>query len=76
MTRKTTEAYRAVFKKIREVAEFPELQILLSDFELGMRVGFVDNYENVRLVGCNVHYDRVCNQFPLTNPSVRERVSI
>lgn len=58
MTRKTEEAYRAVFKFIEECLFEMAPGEFMTDFEDGMRLAIKNHWPNVRIRGCWFHLKR------------------
>lgn len=69
MTRKTAEAYRAVFKCIEERLFELKPAEFMTDYEEGMRSAIKKHWPNVVIRGCLFHFDRAiqrkCNSFGL-----------
>lgn len=63
MTRKTAEAYRAVFKYIEEelAFEFAPSEFM-TDYEDGLRLAIRQQWPNVRIRGCWFHLKRAVNK--------------
>lgn len=59
MSSMSEKAYTAVFRAVKDICPFDELRTAMMDFEQGMRSGVGNNFENAKIVGCNVHLDRV-----------------
>ncbi|KAJ8665785.1 hypothetical protein QAD02_007447 [Eretmocerus hayati] len=59
MSSKTTAAYKCAFKHLKSICPFSELELFIGDFEPALRNGFAMIFPNVRIVGCNEHFDRV-----------------
>lgn len=62
MSKRTTAAYEAIFKHLLELCSFPKLKFIMSDFEGPMRTG-IKNVFGLDADGCNVHYDRVNDNY-------------
>lgn len=58
MTRKTADAYRAVFKFVEERLFKMEPGEFMTDFEDGMRLAIRQHWPNVRIRGCWFHLKR------------------
>ena len=55
MSRKTTVAYLATFRKMTEVCSFQSLKVIMTDFEAPLRNAVSETFP----AGCNFHYDKV-----------------
>lgn len=59
MTRKTAAAYEAVLTAFRNLIPMNQIDTILGDFELGLRLGARASFPNAHIAGCSVHYERV-----------------
>lgn len=60
MSRKTPEAYSAVYKVLTDnIERTDDIKVFLADFELALRKSASKAFPFARVAGCNTHYDRV-----------------
>lgn len=62
MTRKTSQAYLAVFKLIENKLLKLEPAEFMTDFEDGMRLAIRNNWPNTTIRGCWFHFKRAINR--------------
>ena len=65
MSSKTQTAYHAVLSHFTELIDASKVNVVLSDYETAIRNVVEELFPTARIVGCNVHYDRVSNEFLL-----------
>lgn len=56
----TEEAYVAVLRDFKNCAQLLTLNLVLTDFEMALRLACATVFPDCRLAGCGTHYDRVC----------------
>lgn len=59
MGRKTQVAYNAVIEFLQTIISTESVEVIMTDFEIGLRNALGARVVNARIAGCHVHYERV-----------------
>lgn len=71
MTKRTTKAYREVFKYIENNIFQLKPTSFMTDFEKSMRNAIRNVYRKAKLHGCWFHYDRAIQRYCRNRPKLR-----
>lgn len=63
MSRKTTAAYKMLFRCIKELFPGFKMDHVMTDFEKGLVRAVREEFPGVTLTGCLFHIDQVCILF-------------
>lgn len=59
MEDKSEQSYEAVLREIRQLIPYVDANLIMTDFEIGLRNACSKVFGDAHIAGCSFHYDQV-----------------